>query len=141
LGVRSIALSQVYARGSVGDAVPFEAAEVWGERVIRALLAEPETRKTLINVNFPALPPEAIKGVKVVRQGFHDVDRTRIVKATDPRGYDYFWFGLDHSDSTPEASDLAAVASGYVSVTPLHYDLTHDASLVALEASLDDALG
>jgi 5'-nucleotidase len=141
LGVRSIALSQVYARGSVGDAVPFEAAEVWGERVIRALLAQPETPKTLINVNFPALPPEAIKGVKVVRQGFHDVDRTRIVKATDPRGYDYFWFGLDHSDSTPEASDLAAVASGYVSVTPLHYDLTHDASLAALETSLGDALG
>lgn len=140
-GVRSIALSQVYAQEGTGDSIPFEAAEVWGERVIRALLAQPDTRKTLINVNFPALPADAIKGVKVVRQGFHDVDRTRIVKGTDPRGYDYYWFGLDHSDSTPEASDLAAVADGYVSVTPLHFDLTHDASLTALRASLGDALG
>ena len=140
-GVRSIALSQVYAREAAGDAVPFEATEAWGERVIRALLARAETPKTLINVNFPALPPEAIKGVKVARQGFHDVDRTRIVRGTDPRGYDYFWFGLDHSDSTPEASDLAAVADGYISVTPLHFDLTHDASLAALQATLDGALG
>lgn len=139
-GIRSIALSQVYARGEPGDAVPFEAAEAWGERVIRALLARTETPKTLINVNFPALPPEAIKGVKVARQGFHDVERTRIVKGTDPRGYDYFWFGLDHSDSTPEASDLAAVAEGYISVTPLHFDLTHDASLAGLKATLDSAL-
>jgi len=139
-GIRSIALSQVYARGEPGDAVPFEAAEAWGARVIRALLARTETPKTLINVNFPALPPEAIKGVKVARQGFHDVERTRIVKGTDPRGYDYFWFGLDHSDSTPEASDLAAVAEGYISVTPLHFDLTHDASLAGLKATLDSAL-
>jgi len=140
-GVRSIALSQVYAREVAGDAVPFEAAEAWGEGVIRALLARTETPKTLINVNFPALPPAAIKGVKVARQGFHDVDRTRIVRGTDPRGYDYFWFGLDHSDSTPEASDLAAVADGYISVTPLHFDLTHDASLAALQATMDGALG
>lgn len=140
-GVRSIALSQVYAREAAGDAVPFGAAEVWGERVVRALLARAETPRTLVNVNFPALPPEAIKGVKVVRQGFHDVERTRIVQGTDPRGYDYFWFALDHSDSTPEASDLAAVADGYISVTPLHFDLTHDASLAALQATLDGALG
>jgi 5'-nucleotidase len=139
-GVRSIALSQVYAREGMGDAIPFEAAEAWGERVVRALLALPDTRKTLMNVNFPALPADRIKGVKVARQGFHDVDRTRIVKGTDPRGYDYFWFGLDHSDSAPEASDLAAVADGYVSVTPLHFDLTHDASLAALEMALAETI-
>jgi 5'-nucleotidase len=137
-GVRSIALSQVYAREGMGDAIPFEAAEAWGERVIRALLAQPDRNKTLINVNFPALPADQIKGLKVARQGFHDVDRTRIVHATDPRGYDYFWFGLDHSDSAPVASDLAAVADGYISITPLHFDLTHDASLAALETALAD---
>lgn len=135
-GVRSIALSQVYSREGLGDAIPFEAAEAWGERVVRALLAQPGRARTLVNVNFPALPADAIRGIKVARQGFHQVDRTRIVRGTDPRGYDYFWFGLDHSDSAPEDSDLAAVAEGYISVTPLHFDLTHDASLAALRESL-----
>jgi len=138
-GVRSIALSQVYAREGLGDAIPFDAAAGWGERVIRTLLAQPDPGKTLINVNFPALPAERIKGIKVARQGFHDVDRTRIVEGMDPRGYPYYWFGLDHSDSVPQASDLAAVAEGYVSITPLHFDLTHEASLRALQSAIDMA--
>jgi len=132
-GVRAIALSQVYARDRQGDDVPFEAAEIWGERVVRALLALPDRPKTLINVNFPALPASDIKGMKVARQGFHDVNRTRIVRNTDPRGYEYFWFALDHSDSVPEGSDLAATADGYIAITPLHYDLTHDDSLASLQ--------
>lgn len=136
-GVRSIALSQVYSREGLGDSIPFEAAEQWGERVVRALLAMPDPGKTLVNVNFPALPASAIKGMKVARQGFHEVDRTRIIRGTDPRGYDYFWFGLDHSDSAPESSDLAAVAEGYIAITPLHFDLTHDASLDALRAAVE----
>jgi len=139
-GVRSIALSQVYAGSSVGDDVLFDAAEVWGERVIRALLALPDAPKTLMNVNFPPIPASAVKGVKVARQGFHDVQRSRIVHNTDPRGYDYFWFALDHSDSTPMGSDLAAAAQGYVSVTPLHFDLTHDASLATLDDAFPTAL-
>lgn len=138
-GIRSIALSQVYAGEGQGDRVPFDAAEAWGARVIRALLKQAETQRTLINVNFPALPASAIRGIKVARQGFYDVARTRIVPGTDPRGYDYFWFGLDHTDSAPEASDLAAVAEGYISVTPLHFDLTHYELLTALEAGLAGA--
>src|SRR5512147_55714 len=62
-GVRSIALSQVYAREGMGDTVPFAAAEAWAERVIRPLAEAPFTPGTLVNVNFPALPPEAVKGI------------------------------------------------------------------------------
>ena len=135
-GVRSIALSQVYATEGTGDEIPFDAAQAWGERVLSVLLAQPETPRTLINVNFPALPADRIKGMKVARQGFYDIDRTRIVKATDPRGYDYFWFGLHHSDATTGDSDLTAVAEGYISITPLHFDLTHEASMAALERAI-----
>ena len=134
-GVRSIALSQVYATEGTGDEIPFDAALVWGERVLRTLLARPDTAKTLINVNFPALPPEQIKGIKVARQGFYDVDRTRIVKAAGPRGYDYFWFGLGQAVTTPgHRTDLEVIQDGYISVTPLHLDMTHHASLEALAA-------
>lgn len=129
-GIPSIALSQVYAREGMGDTVPFAAAEEWGERVLRPLLAEPMAPRTLINVNFPALPPSAVRGVRVVQQGLRDYGRLRLVQRTDPRGYDYFWFGLGPMIETPgHSTDLEAVADGYVSVTPLHLDLTHAPSL------------
>ncbi len=131
-GVRSIALSQVYSREGMGETVPFAAAEAWGERVVRSLLTLPARRNMLVNVNFPAIEPDAVKGVRVVRQGFHDVDRTRIVEGTDPRGFRYYWFGLGSSDSVPDGTDLEAISHGYVSVTPLHYDLTHDGSMDAM---------
>jgi 5'-nucleotidase len=138
MGVRSIALSQVYAKEGMGDSVSFAAAQGWGERVVRALLAQPDRGKTLINVNFPALPADQVKGIRVARQGFHDVERNRIVSCIDPRGYPYYWFGLDHSDAVPRGSDLEASAQGYVTVTPLHFDLTHYELLAELDAALSD---
>lgn len=134
-GIKSIALSQVYAREGMGDAVPFAAALAWGERVLRPLIDMSPSPRLLFNVNFPAIDPEAVKGVRVVRQGFHDVDRTRIVESTDPRGYRYYWFGLGSSDAAPEGSDLGAIAEGYVTVTPLHYDLTQDSAMAATTAA------
>ena len=136
-GIRSIALSQVHAREGMGDAVPFAAARAWGERVLRPLIAMPTSPRLLFNVNFPAIEPDAVKGVRVARQGFHDVDRTKIIEGTDPRGYSYYWFGLGKSDAVPEGSDLAAIAEGYVTVTPLHYDLTQDGALAATAAAFE----
>jgi 5'-nucleotidase len=134
-GVRSIALSQVYSKEGMGDAVPFATAEAWGERVLRPILDMPFEPRVLVNINFPALLPDAVKGIKVVRQGFHDYSRGSIVKGTDPRGYDYYWFGLHGIEHTPgHATDLEAVGDGYIAVTPLQLDLTHHASLAALEA-------
>jgi 5'-nucleotidase len=131
-GIPSIALSQAYAKEGMGDTVPFAAAEAWAERVLAPLLAAPMPPRTLVNVNFPALPPDAVKGIRVCRQGFRDYGRLRIVRRTDPRGYDYFWFGLGPAVQTPgHETDLETVADGYVSVTPLHLDLTHEAGLAA----------
>jgi 5'-nucleotidase len=134
-GVRSIALSQVYAREGMGDTVPFAAAEHWAPRVLEQLLSASADLPpgTLTNVNFPALPPEEVRGVRVVRQGIRDYGRTRIVQRTDPRGYPYYWFGLGPTVETPgHSTDLEAIADGFVSVTPLHLDLTHEPSLQAL---------
>src|SRR5262245_23234395 len=129
-GIPSIALSQGYAREAMGDTVPFAAAEAWAERVLRPLVSVPMDFRTLININFPALTPEEIRGVKVVRQGLRDYGRLRIDQRTDPRGYDYFWFGLGPMVQTPgHSTDLEAMADGFVTVTPLHLDLTHEASL------------
>ncbi len=129
-GVRSIAMSQVYAKEGMGDTVPFAAAEAWAERVLGPLIETPFAPGTLVNVNFPALPPDEVKGIRVCRQGIRDYGRLRIVERTDPRGYRYYWFGLAPTVETPgHATDLEAVADGYVSVTPLTLDLTHEAGL------------
>ena len=132
-GIPSIALSQVYARPGMGDSVPFAAAEAWAERAVRPLLAERMAPGTLVNINFPALPPAEVKGIRLVRQGIRDYGRLKIVRRTDPRGYDYFWFALGPTVQTPgHSTDLEAIADGWVSVTPLHLDLTHEPSLARL---------
>ncbi|MDQ8755621.1 5'/3'-nucleotidase SurE [Sphingosinicella sp. LHD-64] len=134
-GIPSVALSQNYAREGMGDTVPFATAEAWADEVLRPLIAEPMAPRTLANVNFPARPPTEVKGIRVVRQGLRDYGRTRIVERTDPRGYNYYWFGLGPVLHTPgHATDLEAIADGYVTVTPLHLDLTHDPSLDRLKA-------
>ncbi len=129
-GVRSIALSQVYSREGMGDSVPFEAAAAWGEHVLRPLLDAPLAPRTLVNVNFPVGAADKVKGIRVVSQGLRDYGRLKIVTNTDPRGYDYHWFSLSGTAETPmRATDLEAVMDGYISVTPLHLDLTHGESL------------
>ena len=132
-GIPSIALSQGYAKEGMGDTVPFAAAEAWADEVLRPLIGARIEPRTLINVNFPALAPSAVKGIRAVRQGIRDYGRLRIDQRTDPRGYDYYWFGLRPVVHTPgHVTDLEAVADGYVTVTPLHLDLTHEPSLAGL---------
>jgi 5'-nucleotidase len=134
-GIPSIALSQSYAREGMGDTVPFAAAEAWAEQVLRPIVETHMEPRTLVNINFPALPPEEVKGIRVTQQGLRDYGRLRITQRTDPRGYDYFWFGLGPMIETPShSSDLEAIAEGYIAVTPLHLDLTHEPSLGRLAA-------
>jgi len=132
-GIRSIALSQVYSKEGVGDDVSFSAAAAWGEKVLRPLLGAPFAPRSLVNINFPPIAADAVQGIRVVRQGFHDYARGSLVECRDPRGYDYYWFGLHGIEHTAgHATDLEAIGDGYISVTPLQLDLTHDASLVTL---------
>ncbi len=137
-GVRSIALSQVYAREGLGDDVPFGAAREWGAKVIAPLLDAPFAERTLVNVNFPAIAASEVKGIRVVRQGFHDYSRGSIVEGRDPRGYRYFWFGLHAIEHTLDhGTDLEAIDEGYIAVTPLQLDLTHQESMADLAARFE----
>jgi len=129
-GIKAIAFSQVYAREGMGDEVPFGAALEWGPKVLAPLIDAPMAGRTLINVNFPAIHADEVKGIRVVRQGFHDYSRGTIVEGRDPRGYRYFWFGLDQIEHTLDhGTDLEAIEEGYVAVTPLQLDLTHYSTL------------
>ncbi|PTQ08564.1 5'/3'-nucleotidase SurE [Sphingomonas oleivorans] len=128
-GVRSIALSQVYSSEGMGDEVPFDAATAWGEKVLRPLLDAPWAPRTLVNINFPPVPADEVRGIRVVNQGLRDYGRLKIDHRVDPRGYDYYWLNLGIVPHTPtHSTDLEAIADGYVAVTPLHLDLTHGPS-------------
>jgi len=121
-GIPAVALSQALRGTEHG----FAAAENWAVKVLKPILAMQMAKRTLVNVNFPALAPDEVKGVRVVRQGFHDYKRGSLVEGTDPRGRPYFWFGLEDMEHTLDhGTDLEAVADGYVAVTPLQLDLTH----------------
>jgi 5'-nucleotidase len=77
-----------------------------------------------LNVNVPAIPPDQIRGYKLTRQGVSRF-RDSFEHYTDPRGNRFYWLsGEVVPDVHDTEIDMAAVREGYVSVTPLYYDLT-----------------
>ena len=135
-GIRSIAISQRYGAEAPGHDVTFDTAESWGERVLGPLIAAPVDPRIVVNVNFPPILPDQVKGVRVVHQGLRDYGRVKVIERTDPRGFAYYWMGLGRIEHTPAAdTDLEAIEMGYITVTPLQMDLTHRDSLAMLEGA------
>jgi len=78
----------------------------------------------ILNVNLPNLPANEVKGVKVTRLGSRFFSNS-LTRMSDPWGREIFWIGGGTITWTGgEDTDHAAVAGGYISVTPLHMDLT-----------------
>jgi 5'-nucleotidase len=119
LGIPSIAVSlTTYAEADFTLAARFAAG-------IARLVAEKGLPPgTLLNINVPALPEEKIRGVKVTSQGKSSWEDTFDVRC-DPAGREYFWLTghMNVTDTDPE-TDEVATREGYISVTPIHYDLT-----------------
>jgi 5'-nucleotidase len=121
LGVPSIAVSQADA-GTAG----FEGAAAVTRLLASRVLVEGLPAKTLLNVNVPGATAD---GIRMTRLG-HRVYREKVVQEVDPRGQPYYWIGAGPPEwAEDEASDIAAVQRGFVSVTPLHLDLTHYGAL------------
>jgi len=128
-GIPAVAMSQALRDAGHG----FAAAEAWAAQVLAPLLDLQMAKRTVVNINFPALPAAEVRGIRVVRQGFHDYARGSLIEGTDPRGRPYYWFGLHDIEHTLDhGTDLEAVNEGYVSITPLQLDLTHHASIGSL---------
>ena len=121
IGIPAIAISYVQDRP--------EELEGW-ESVVRVILGEILGREefpedTLFNVNLPAVPPDEVRGIKVTTLGRRRYSDA-ITRANDPSGREYFWSGGGAVNwRGAEDSDFQAVEDGYVSVTPLHLDLTN----------------
>jgi 5'-nucleotidase len=82
-------------------------------------------KDTLLNVNLPALPGPQVRGVRLTRLG-RRVYSDSLMRMHDPRGRPIYWIGGGSAEwSGAEDSDFRAVRDGYISVTPLHLDLTN----------------
>jgi 5'-nucleotidase len=79
---------------------------------------------SLLNVNVPSVPEKEIRGVRITRQGKTRWDDTFEVRL-DPNSKEYYWLTgkLDIIDKSPDTDEIA-VLDKYVSITPIHYELT-----------------
>jgi 5'-nucleotidase len=140
LGVPSIALSQALTRFHDEVVVHWETAEAFAAGVIQRLLEIGWPKNVIMNVNFPAVPPEKVQEIEVTRQGFRDQHIRHAEKRTDLRGRDYYWMSFNVTPQAPEGgTDVNAMYEGRLSVTPLHIDLTHRETLHALKGVLGGA--
>jgi len=139
LGVRSIAMSQV--GGSVEEGkIHWETPLTHGPGLIAQLLESDWPKEIVLNVNYPACPPDAVTGIEVTRQGRRDQASLRIDERSDPWGMPYFWFNFERPPSTlVPGTDLAAIDARRISVTPLCLDLTHVETCRQLAWAFDPA--
>jgi 5'-nucleotidase len=135
--VPAIALSQAHANG---HPVKWATARRHAPALIERLCCEPWAPGTFINVNFPNCVAGAVQGVRVTTQGKRKLG-DELSERVDPRGQPYVWIGGLRIDETYLAgTDLEAVAENFISVTPIHMDLTHAPSLDRLRRCLGEAV-
>lgn len=125
LGIPGVAVSLAGA-----DLDLLDSHRPWLERLVANILRVPDfPQETLLNVNLPPVPGENIKGIRVTTLGKR-VYSESILKTIDPWRRTIYWIGGGQSSwSGREDSDFRAIREGFISVTPLHLDLTNYALL------------
>lgn len=105
----------------------FEPAARLLPALVRLLVERPLPPGVLLNVNVPALPSEQLRGFRWCRQSLRVLDDD-YDKRADPRGRPYYWLtGAGPLEGLEPSDDLTAVEQGYVALTPLALDWTHEA--------------
>jgi 5'-nucleotidase len=116
----AIAVSLEY-RGKIFD---FATAARYARGVIEQLLSHNPAAGSLFNINIPVLEMGPVRGVKVMPQNV-SVYREQFARRVNPRGRTYFWAGSDFLCPEPHPdTDVTALSEGYITVTPLQFDLT-----------------
>ncbi|MHB9036818.1 MAG: 5'/3'-nucleotidase SurE [Armatimonadota bacterium] len=124
-GVQSIAISVATYQSDVDYSVAAQLCV----RISEILREHKLPESTLLNVNVPATPLSEINGITVTRAGKRRYMGS-LEKRSDPTGRDYYWLGGDLPvDSLDEGTDVKAIADDYISITPVHLDLTDYSAL------------
>lgn len=106
--------------------------------LMRQLLAGNWPRETLFNLNFPDCAPDDVRGVRMLRHGTRKLG-DEITHHRDPRGRSYTWIGpaRRHAREVLGDADVSAIDDRYVTVTPLHLDLTNYKAINELSVDID----
>lgn len=121
--VTSIACSLEYSKPTPPD---FSQGAALARRVVEQILARRPTAGSLFNVNIPDLERHTPRGVRVVPQNLAAYEES-YDRRTDPRGRVYFWSNPEFGCPDPHPdTDVTALAEGWISVTPLQFNLTHE---------------
>jgi 5'-nucleotidase len=127
-GIPSIAVSLA----SHDPQADFDYAAKVAEHIVEIYPSLGVPAQVPLNVNVPALPAEDIRGIRLTRQSQSRL-RERLIPRVDPRGHTYYWqAGESFEAQTDPRSDYATTMSGYVSITPVSLDLTHEEVLADL---------
>lgn len=118
LGLPAVAISLC------GDHLHYETAGIVARYIVRHILANPLPAKTILNVNVPDMPYEALRGYEVTRLGTrHCAEPT--IQQLDPRGQPIYWVGpAGCEQDAGKGTDFHAIANNCVSITPLRVDMT-----------------
>jgi 5'-nucleotidase len=116
------------------------AAQIAGV-IVKKFIEKGLAEGVVLNINIPYLSVESMEGMMITRQGLR-VYRDALDKRLDPRGRPYYWIGGEEPTGVnEEGTDVGALASGYVSITPLQLDLTNYKAMNVLEKWEFDNLG
>ncbi len=133
LGLPAIAVSLVGP-----DPKHFDTAAAVAVDLVQRLQRHPLPPDTLLNVNVPDRPRDALAGLKATRLG-HRHKSEPVIRARDPRGRDIYWVGPPGPEQDAgEGTDFHAVRQGCVSVTPIKVDLTQHSALGRLAQWLEE---
>ncbi|MDI1300814.1 MAG: 5'/3'-nucleotidase SurE [bacterium] len=138
LGKTGIAVSLAGAHGKGYGIEAYRPAAQMVSRLIRSWPRLNLPARTILNVNVPDLPLEAIRGFQVSRLGHRGRARD-VLALDDPRGRKVYWIGIAGNPADAgEGTDFHAVADACVSVTPLLTDLTRHDALEDVSSWLDE---
>ena len=131
IGIPAIALSQVFPRGAE---VPWDTAERFTLVILEQILARGIDTGSFINVNFPPVSADAVTGLDITAMGRRPPGAFKTEGRIDNRRVPYFWVHLEPDEGEgEEGSDLRAMKSHAISVTPLQVDMTNKSMLPALQ--------
>lgn len=112
----------------------FEAAAEFAARLASHIQEHGMEPSVLLNVNVPNVAKSEIKGIMVTRLGKR-IYQDKLIERQDPFGRNYYWIGGDEpSGNAEEGTDIWALANEYISVTPIHMDLTNYAIMDKLKS-------
>ena len=136
LGIPAIAISQQSAAREMdfrlGRSFDFSIAAALAAEVVGLLAEDPLPADTLVNVNCPTGEPSGIEITRLGKRLYND--ELRLVEEDEGGRRRYEIYGFEPSFEDEEGTDLAAVARGRISITPVHFDLTDRSGLERLRS-------